>query len=663
MRFMRGIGLVVVCSVIAACRSSESTSPHVLMDFARASLWDAPVPADDLMGSGVAQIPFPNPLSLGIVDQVDALLAGKDGFATTAGVFFQISTAIDASTLPSIAGSVGSGASAFVVGIEPSAPDFGVRYPLEVSFEPAPDRYGAPNLVTLLPLQGMPLRPGTRYAAVLTTAIETASGEPLAAVAQDALARFPDATPAALGVAADHIAGLTAFTTGNPMRDLETVRAAALARPLPVIDAPFAQTDVFDDYCVYHTTIPMPDWQSGDPPFLTDGGTWQFDGSGQPIFQRTEESDLFLTIPRAAPATAAGYPLVVFIRTGAGGDRPLVDRGQQPGTGEPAIVPGEGPALYFARAGFAGIQVDGPLGGLRNTTDANEDFTIFNINNLGAMRDNIRESAVELDVIARVGVALQVATSDCQGAMTTSTFDGSHVGLMGHSMGSWIEPLAAAPDPIFGLLILSGAGGSWIENILYKQQPAAPEAAVAALLHDNTLTADLPMMSATQWALEPADPAVYTRYITREPPAPAPPRHVLMVQGIVDDYILPRIADATSLSIGLDLAGPEQDTLNDPRLVGELPVGPLLPLDGQTTATLPVASNIHLADNLTATAILTQFLSDGIEDGHEVMFQLDPPKHEYQCMLASWLATGVPTIPTNDTRDAPCPPTNPSDAR
>jgi hypothetical protein len=36
--------------------------------------------------------------------------------------------------------------------------------------------------------------------------------------------------------------------------------------------------------------------------------------------------------------------------------------------GGAAVTPGTGPALYFAREGFAGLEVDGPLGGLRNTT-------------------------------------------------------------------------------------------------------------------------------------------------------------------------------------------------------------------------------------------------------------------------------------------------------
>ncbi|HTR53459.1 MAG TPA: hypothetical protein VMJ10_22355, partial [Kofleriaceae bacterium] len=536
-----------------------------------------------------------------------------------------------------------------------TAPDFGTRYPLEVTFEPTASPYGAPNLLALTPVQGMPLRAGERYAAVVTTAVSAESGKPLEPASKTALAQFADVDPSSLGVDSKDVAGMTVFTTGNPFASFAVARTAALARALPVIDAPFVLTDTFADFCAYHTTIAMPDWQSGTPPYSSSGGTWVLDGSGAPVFDHTEEANLVLTVPRY-PMGSGGYPLVVFVRTGGGGDRPLVDRGQQATNGGPAIEPGEGPARYLARAGFAGIEVDGPLGGLRNTTQANEDFTTFNVANLGAMRDNIRESALELDVIAHVGVALQVDVSDCPSSGGTAThFDADHVVIMGHSMGSWIAPLAAAYEPLFKALVLSGAGGSWIENIMWKQMPIAPLPVIETLLRDSPLAADDPVLTFAQWALEPADPQVYGDLIVRETPDGAPPRHVLMIQGIVDHYILPRIAEATSLSTGLDLAGPELDTEAVPDLAGQLALGPLLPLDGRSALQLPVASNVTVSGAGVATAVVTQHMSDGIEDGHEVMFQTDPPKHEYQCMLASWLATGVPSVPTDASRDAPCP--------
>ncbi|HEY1551559.1 MAG TPA: hypothetical protein VGG28_27215, partial [Kofleriaceae bacterium] len=198
---MRGMRLCLL--VVAACHA-PSDAPHVMMDFTRANLFDAPVPADDLMGS----VTIDNSLDLPIVGQVQQLLGDTNGFATTGGVFFQTSVAIDPTGLPDIPTSATADSPAFVIGIDPAAPDFGTRYPLEVSFEPQGDRYGAPNLVTLLPVQGMPLRPNTRYAAVLTTDLHATTGEPLAATS---IANAPE-----VGVDPSRIAGITEFTTGDP---------------------------------------------------------------------------------------------------------------------------------------------------------------------------------------------------------------------------------------------------------------------------------------------------------------------------------------------------------------------------------------------------------------------------------------------------------------
>jgi hypothetical protein len=45
---------------------------------------------------------------------------------------------------------------------------------------------------------------------------------------------------------------------------------------------------------------------------------------------------------------------------------------------------------------------------------------------------------------------------------------------------------------------------------------------------------------------------------------------------------------------------------------------------------------------------------DAVEDGHEVIFQTDPPKHAYQCFLATSLA-GTPIAPPLADTDAGCP--------
>lgn len=646
----------MVMLILAGCGDS-ARGPHVRMDPSRETTYfDAPFPDDGLRtGAGVDISGFPNPGNTPSVETIRGLLADTDGFARTGGVFFQISEPLDPTLLPGIADSAGEASPTFVIDLET-----GARTPLEVSFAEEPSQYGAPNLLTLLPLQGIPLRPKTRYAAVVTTALRTTAGEPLAPATAGETARWSAelATLATFGIDPAQIAGVTVFTTGDPAAQLAKVRAAVLARPLPSIDAPFTRTEQFADYCVYETTIEMPDYQSGNPPFETTGGTWQYDATGAPTLQRTPTSTFVVTVPRR-PLPAAGFPLVVFVRAGGGGDRPLVDRGQHAVAGGPAIEAGEGPARYFARAGFAGLQVDGPLGGRRNVTMGDEQFLLFNVSNIAAMRENIRENALELDVIAHVATTLHFDASDCPPAGGTGagpssvSFDPDHFALMGHSNGAWISPLAAAHEPLFKALMLSGAGGSWIENILYKKKPLAPYGVIASLLRVFELRADDPIMTLAQWALEPADPQVYGASIVRDAPMGSP-RHVLIAQGVVDNYILPRIANSTNLSVGLDLAGPELDAAADPRLANQLALGPLLPLIGRRAIGLPATANVTVGSR-TATAVVVQRPEDGLEDGHEAMFQTDAPKHAYQCFLASWLASGTPTVPVDATRDAPCP--------
>ena len=140
---------------------------------------------------------------------------------------------------------------------------------------------------------------------------------------------------------------------------------------------------------------------------------------------------------------------------------------------------------------------------------------------------------------------------------------------------------------------------------------------------------------------------MYTRRIVEEPTAGAP-RSILMMQGIVDHYIMPTIADASSLSLGLDLAGPEVD-VGVPEIAMFPGVGTLLDLVGRGSIPEPAQGNIGGK----VTAVLTQFPSDGIEDGHEVVFQTEPPKHDYRCFLLTML-TGVPRVPSMGTAFDPC---------
>jgi hypothetical protein len=223
-------------------------------------------------------------------------------------------------------------------------------------------------------------------------------------------------------------------------------------------------------------------------------------------------------------------------------------------------------------------------------------------------------------------------------------------------MSASISPLSLAAEPRFRAGLLSGAGGSWIENIIYKQQPVAIYGFAQLLLgiagNGYTLSVSDPLLSLYQWACESADPPVYSRHITVEPASGAP-RNVLMMQGIVDHYILPPIADAESLSLGLDLAGPELDDI-PAEIAGLAPVGPLLGLVDRRAIALPASFDVTSKGGVPVTAVVTQNPGDGIEDGHEVVFQTDGPKHQYACFLQGLLG-GAPVVPALGKARAPCP--------
>ncbi len=650
-------GLVILtCLGAIACGDGDGAEQPVTvkMDFARASLYDAPFPADDLIqADGTVDLSgFANPDDIIIInDLLDRLDGRARGFGTTSTIFMPLTGAIDPATLPSIADSTSPESSVFLISVDTNSPDYLQRYPVSVLYEPTGGPFGpAEHPLAIMPVQGIPLLPNTTYAAVVMTSVTDVAGNPLqVSPTMAALARGESIGVASLetatfalgtvGFDVEAIAGMTAFTTQNATTELSEFLDHARGLTTPAINAPFQLIETYDDYCVYRTTIDMPSYQTGAPPFQTTGGGWP----DVPEVQVDEESRLFVTIPRGAmPVT--GWPTAVMVRTGGGGDRPMIDRGVRNAEGIAEV--GSGPAVQFARSGFAGVMIDGPLGGIRNVSGADEQFLIFNIQNVPAMLDNIRQSALELALLPDVLATLSIDTTGCPGTSGgPATVDLAHVALMGHSMGATIAPLVLANSDVYGAAILSGAGGSWIHNVMYKRRPLEILPIAEALLgyrtHDRLLVEQDPALMLLQWAGESADPPPYGAAVISDT---ATPRHVLMVQGIVDTYILPPIANSTSLSIGLDLAGDSLD-VGHPGLTEFPPLTDMLPLVEREQISLPASGNRFVNGDTYITAVVVQHNEDGVEDGHEVMFQLDNPKIQYEAFLRSWVGDTTPTVP------------------
>ncbi|MGE0790308.1 MAG: hypothetical protein AB7S26_31825 [Sandaracinaceae bacterium] len=631
------------------------------VDYADPSdLYNAPWPDERLRAAdGTVELAgFPNPRHVPIAEQLTTLLRHAPGFGLSSAIYVALTGPVSPDSLPSVHESVEDTASVFLLDVASMT-----RVPVDVRALEHAGTFGAEHMIAIMPLQGRPLEPGHRYAAVVTTRVrggdgnEILPGDALSSLARgaapdgltgDALAAQLDVFAALpdVGVAATEVAATAVFDTWDPIADLEAAREQVFAMDPPTPEADPTLDAVFDDYCVFHTTVEMPDFQSGDAPYLEGGGSWEYDGD-QLVLQRMAQANVWITIPRRAMPDA-GFPTVMFVRTGGGGDRPLVDRGPRATPGGDAIAPGTGPAMHFARAGFAGISVDGPLGGLRNANNWDEQFAIFNINNPPGLRDNVRQSALELMDATRLLPELAIDASSCPGLSTSAgdsvaRLDAGTLALMGHSMGATIAPLAAALEPSFDAVILSGAGASWSRNVIFKESPITVRPVAESILRytPGALVEHDPILALLQWAGEPADPQVYARYLV-DAPREGTPRHVLMFQGILDTYIPPPVANPMSLSLRVDLAGEELDQSVADRFQ---PLSGLLDLVSARQITLPVSANRDAA-----VAVVVQHPEDGVEDGHEVVFQTPGPQLQYRCFLET-LAEGTPRVPRADATD------------
>lgn len=606
------------------------------------------------------------------------------GFGTTSGIFLTTTGAIDPTSLPTRnpivdlplpdvslttepvghadpAAGRGPGPSVFLIDVDRGTgerpnPEFLRLYPVFTGFEEGyrdascPHACPPDNLLAIVPLQGVPLRPDTLYAAVVTNRVtDDRTEEPLrrnavlsaliehvhdpsasprpAGITNRALAAYRNAIDALeIGVSDSYngpaafssIVGLTVFKTGDPTAGFRRVVEAALSDPavdtrlnFPLLLDPASPEEhlrkhyydlefliegepdpvlgslvagefvpgslvmddldvrwhanwdvsarsgegpgVFEEFCVFMSTISMPVYQRGplghhcegapcDLP--VDHGQWIFDREGNPEIQETHRHvRIYVTLPRK-PMPENGYPVVVFSRAGGGGEVPLVNRG--PTYESP---PDTVPALHFARAGWAAVQIDDPVGGWRrglydktgpfefcgNCYEpkwelGGENNARFDAQNLAATRDNIRQAALELVILAAKalpkisnaedypfdasqctvrlpppagngictfssdgndplfstdapgprGIWSDCPTTDIPGPSQVR-FDLDRIAYMGHSVGAHLGPLVlSAVDPrddpreqlpIYRMGILSGASGSMLNNVLYKWLP------------------------------------------------------------------------------------------------------------------------------------------------------------------------------------------------
>ena len=522
------------------------------------------------------------------------------GFSNVAMVYFTFDGEIDPDTLPEdFWATTEADASVYLLDIDPDSPWYGRRMPVTPRLRTEGARYWAAHTVSLQPPYGFPLRNGTTYAAVVTTAVQGTSGLP--AIGPDSFRAIIDGTASQevtdvylpfvaalddLGIHPNTIAMATVFTTGAPAEELRALRSWMLdTLPEPRIEDPFLAQDGYT-FDIYEGTFPMEEFLDGDAPFRNFGdGTVTIDEDGEPATRVDVDLRFALSIP-SGDMPENGWPVVLYSH-GTGGDY----RSFAGST-----------ARELSRRGIAVFGIDQPLHGDRNPTDEDELDLILNltVSNIVIGRDMLRQHAADLfhaTRLLRAGIEIPAGVSASGEAIVTNP---DLVAFMGHSQGAQVGALfmAIEPDIVTGVLS-EGGGGAAISLMERKDNDIDIASIVGTALglvaDDETLTEYHPTVGVViQPLLDPADPLSYARHTILEP-LDGVAHDILMTEGLQDAATPPRTIESLASVTGLPIAEP---------IVSDIET---VVFQGIPSMPLPISANMPDRDGRRATGALLQF--------------------------------------------------------
>jgi pimeloyl-ACP methyl ester carboxylesterase len=574
------------------------------------------------------------------------------GWATNPVVYFRFSAPIDPTGLPAnSAASTQGDASVFLVDIDPSSPRLGTRVPILTRYYPEATVFVPQRVLALTPLPGFSLRGATRYAAVVTHRLRDATGALLGspgafeAVKASLPQSDPDleraralyapalATLEGLGVRRADLRGLAVFTTQDPTKEMDRVRAF-LRASVPEPDARGVACAEEPLYLRCTGWYDTPNFQAGTIPYQTEGGNFVFTSSGDPVVQRTETIPFTLTLPKTSPPTA-GFPVTLYAH-GTGGSRNSFLGANDVGD-------------VLARQGIAVIGIDQPLHGARDTycpqdpalRDQCESLWSFNPANIAAARDNFRQGAVDdlqlLRLVKRLTIARAVTGLDAD-----VRFDPSNIFFFGHSHGGLTGPLFVGVEPEVRGAVLSGSGGLLGLAFLLKTKPTDIKGTVEWLLGIegmNELDIFHPVITLVQTFAERADPLNYAARFVGDPPGGAWPRAILLTEGLGDSYTPNANTEALAVAAGLS---PVTPVLHEVEGLSYLGREALVP---------PVSNNLTGPGGVAATGVLAQYApardaaTNPDHDGHFTVFWNSTARAQYGGFLGSLARTGTATFP------------------
>lgn len=601
------------------------------------------------------------------------------GYALSMPVYLPFNGAFDLAQLPvNDADYQHPNAPVQLVNIDPDSPAYGARMPIRVDQTWQPDRYRPRHLLQILPTLGLNLLPNTTYAVLVTDAMPVKAGGELKqnavlarlldereSTADFTSGMFPQARAVfaplrdfitAQGLDPERIVGATVWTTGDPTASLFAAARALAQGPAPAVHALRLAAEM-PDYCVIEGNVMVPGFQQGVLPFLspTQGGDILWNERGAPDVRYWRTAPLVITLPRQ-PMPDGGFPLLLY-NHGTGGTAAEVYR--RGAVNETGIQDTQGgPARVAARRGWASASMGGHLGEehLPGKQEL-EGYVAYNFFNPVAWRGNLQQMALERVLLRRALDALALAPALCPAAAnagrTPLHFNPDLRVLMGQSLGSYIAGIQAAIDPQpYQGLILTGAGGSWIEFVFGPTDPIHLQQVVETLALQFTPVEHLdrhhPILMLAEMLVGSANNILYTERLLRRP-VKTPP-HVLVIEGHQDHQVPENIQRPLLLSLGVEPVGDDVGFQRSDTVFWYLQE------QGAQGWAYPVVDNVWVDGFGRRTAVVARYAPDDAPgtDGHHVAFQLDAAKHQYGCLLQNLAQGRAPVIVAGRDIDGDC---------
>ena len=595
----------------------------------------------------------PHPGTALSVDVIDRYLRASEedlrGFSTNPAIYFRFSRPYDWASLDG---------ALELVDITPGSPTYGQPSGLAwLTTAGMITKYICPNWMAMRTPHGAPLRPGTTYAAILSTAVrpEPSSGTAFARAPDFAAVLAPTA-PADTALAGaytayaplrDYLADIArdpatlltaAVFTTQPVEDIaqrlrEVIRAAAAPTLSDVTVCAAGVTSPCDDgtpqrACVaegpdfveVHGRIALPIFQQGTAPYENpeDGGGIARDASGAPTVARTENVCFALTIPKA-PMPIGGWPLMLYAHGTGGSFRGAASD----------LATDVSSASSSVRA--ATLAIDLPEHGARRGASTRAPQELFyNFANPRAARDNVMQGAADLYSL------VYFASSYAADAMRSPTgealdFDASRIVLFAHSQGATHASLMLPWESELAAVVLSGNGGDLTQSLLTKTQPVNIARVLPLALLDFDGTGALsggewhPVLGLFQQYFDSVDPVNYARRFAYEPPTGDLGRHLFMTYGPGDTYSTEATMQSLSRAAGFPI------------------VRPVLVDFGLAQVDAPLSANRTVGTS-TRTQGLRQYTPEDGEDGHFVSTRTTAGRADTLRFVRGALAGETPII-------------------